>query len=123
MGPMTMRNMVSEGLGMESPVVVQRLLLTPNAQEMKKERCQKLLNKLKASQPHQVHIFVNEKIFTKDVPVNRHNSHYLTDLPMANMDPIICISSKSTALLKQMVLGMVGSNGQKCLIVLVGAGE
>jgi hypothetical protein len=90
---------------------------------MKKERWQKLLNKLKASQPHQVHIFVNEKIFTKDVLVNRHNSHYLTDLPVANMDPIICISSKSKALLKQMVLGMVGSNGQKCLIVLVGAGE
>jgi hypothetical protein len=47
----------------------------------------------------------------------------LTDLTMVNMDPIICISSKSKALFKQMVLGMVGSNGQKCLIVLVGAGE
>jgi hypothetical protein len=44
-----MRNLVKDDLGMESHVIVQRLLLTPNSQEMKKERCRKLLNQLKAS--------------------------------------------------------------------------
>jgi hypothetical protein len=52
MDPRTMRNLVKEDMGMESRLIVQRLLLTPDTQEMRKERCQKLLNKVKASQPH-----------------------------------------------------------------------
>jgi hypothetical protein len=31
------------------------------------DRCRELLSKLKASQPHQVRIFLNEKIFSRDV--------------------------------------------------------
>ncbi len=86
-----MTNLVRENLEMESRVVIQRQLLTPNAQEMRKERCQKLPNKLKASQPHQVWILSDEKISTVYVAVNCHTSRYLTDLHVANMDPSIHI--------------------------------
>ncbi len=55
--------------------------------------------------------------------INRRNSRYLMDLPVADMDPDVCISPKYKAPLKQMVLGVIGSNGQKCPIVFVGAGE
>jgi hypothetical protein len=41
MEPSTMRNLVKEDLGMESRIIVQQLLLTTNAQEMRKERCRK----------------------------------------------------------------------------------
>jgi hypothetical protein len=90
---------------------------------MRKERCQKLINKLKASQSRQVQIFSDEKFFTVDVAVNRCNSRYLTDLPVADVDPDVRISPKSKAPLKQMVLGVIGSDGQKCPIVFVSAGE
>jgi hypothetical protein len=70
-------------------VVVQQPLLTPNAQETRKERCQKLINKLKASQPHQVWILSDDKIFTMDVAVNRN---YLMDLPVADVDPKVSAS-------------------------------
>jgi hypothetical protein len=82
-----MKHQVREDLGLESRVVAQWLLLTPNAQETRQERCQKLINKLKASQPHQVWIFSDEKIFTADLAINRRNSCYLTDLPLANVNP------------------------------------
>jgi hypothetical protein len=70
-----------EDAGMESLVVVQRPLLSPNAQKMREERCCKPLNKLKAIQPYQVQIFFSdEKIFTGDVAINRCNRRYLADL-------------------------------------------
>jgi hypothetical protein len=109
----TMRYLVKEDLGLESHVIVQRPLLTTDAQETRKERCQKLINKLKASQPRQVRIFSEEKIFTVDVAVNHRNSRYLTDLPVADIDPDVRISPKSKAPLKQMVLRVIGSDGQK----------
>jgi hypothetical protein len=74
-------------------------------------------------QPRQVRIFSDEKIFTVDVAVNRCNSRYLTDLPVAYVDSDVPISPKSKAPLKQMVLGVIGSDGQKCPIVFVSAGE
>jgi hypothetical protein len=67
--------------------------------------------------------FSDEKIFTVDVAVNCRNSHYLTGFPVADVDPDIHISAKSKAPLKQMVLGVIGSDGQKCPIVFVGTGE
>jgi hypothetical protein len=51
MDPKTMRHLVREDLGLQSRVIAQRPLLTPDTQETRKERCQKLINKLKASQP------------------------------------------------------------------------
>jgi hypothetical protein len=68
MDPRTMRHLVREDLGLQSCVIVQWLLLTPDSQEMRKERSQKLINKLKAIQPRQVWIFSNEKIFTETWP-------------------------------------------------------
>ncbi len=58
-----------------------------------------------------------------DVAVNCCNSHYLMDLLVADLYPYIRTSPKSKAPLKQMVLGVIGSDGQKCLIVFVGAGK
>jgi hypothetical protein len=98
MDPRTTRLLVTEDLGLESRLIVQQLLLTPDAQETRKERCQKLINKLKASQPHQVRIFSDEKIFTVDMAVNRR---YLMYLPVADVDPDVRISPKSKAPLKQ----------------------
>jgi hypothetical protein len=51
------------------------------------------------------------------------NSCYLTDLSVTDVDPDVRISPKSKAPLKQMVLGVIGSDGQKCPIVFVSAGE
>jgi hypothetical protein len=123
MDPRTMRKLVREDLGLESRMIAQWPLLTPDAQETRKERCQKLISKLKASQRHQVRIFSDEKICTVDMAIDRRNSRYLTDLPVADVDPDVCISPKSKAPLRQMVLGVIGSDGQKFLIVFVGAGE
>jgi hypothetical protein len=120
MDPRTMRNLVKEDLRLESHVVIQRTLLTPNAQETRKEKCQKLINKLKASQPHQVEIFSFEKIFTVDMAVNRKQP-YLTDLPVADLDPGVRNSPKFKAPLKQMVLWVVGSDGQKCPAIFIDA--
>jgi hypothetical protein len=44
MDPRTMRHLVKEDLGLESHVIIQQPLLTTDAQEMRKERCQKLIN-------------------------------------------------------------------------------
>jgi hypothetical protein len=55
--------------------------------------------------------------------VNRRNSRYLMDLLVADVDPDIRISPKSKAPLKQMVLGVIGRDGQKCPLVFFGAGE
>jgi hypothetical protein len=116
-----MRNQVKEDPGVDSRVVIQWTLLIPNTQKTRKARGQKLLNKLKASQHHQVWIFSDEKIFTGDVAVNRRNSHYLTDVPVADVDPSIPIFPKSKAPLKQMVLTVLRSDGQKCPIIFIGA--
>jgi hypothetical protein len=110
--PRTMRNLVKEDLRLESHVVIKRTLLTPNAQETRKESCQKLINKLKASQPHQVQIFFMKKSLLW-AWLATANSPYLTDLPVADLDPCVCISPKSQAPLKQMVLWVVGSDSQK----------
>ncbi len=64
-----------------------------------------------------------EKIFTGDLAVNHHNSRYLTDLPVADVDPSAHFSPKSWAPLKQMALGVVGSDCQKRPIVFIGAGK
>jgi hypothetical protein len=75
---------------------------------------------LKASQ---VRIFSDKKIFTVDVAINHLNSRYLMDLPVADVDPNVRISPKSKATLNQMVLGVIGSDSQKCLIIFVSAGK
>jgi hypothetical protein len=78
----TIRYMVKEYLGIESFVIVHWPLLTRTAQEMRKKRCQKLLNKLKGCKPNQFRFFSNEKTFTGDVVINLC---YLTDLPVGNV--------------------------------------
>jgi hypothetical protein len=88
MDPRTKKNLVKVDLRMERHVVIQRLLLTPNTQEINKERCRKLLNMLEASLPRRVCFFVcDEKIITGDATINCRSSCYLTDLPVADVDP------------------------------------
>ncbi len=101
MNPKTVRSLVKEDLD----VIIQRPLLTPNAQEMRKKRCQKLLNKLKGFDSNQVRNFPDEKIFTGVMTVNRCNSRCLTDLHAVDVDPSILISLFFNTPLKQMVLG------------------
>jgi hypothetical protein len=118
-----MSNLEKDDLGMESHVIVQRLLWTPNTKEMRKEKCCKLLNKLKACQPNKVQIYSNGKIFTGDVAVNHSSSLYLTAslwltwIHASTSFPFFKVP------LKQMVLGVVGSNGQKCPIIVIGVSE
>jgi hypothetical protein len=57
-------------------VFIQWLLLTRNAQEMRRETTQELFNKLKGCDWANV-IFFWVKKFTTDVTVNCHNSHLL----------------------------------------------
>jgi hypothetical protein len=58
-----------------------------------------------------------------DMTINRRNSGWLTDRPVAEVDPIICIVPISKATLKQMVLVVLGSDGQKCSIVFITVGK
>jgi hypothetical protein len=118
MDPRTKRNLVKVDLRMESHVVIQQPLLTPNTQEMNKERCHKLLNMLKASQPRLVWIFFcDEKIITGDAVINCCSSCYLTDLPVTNVDPSIRLSPFAKVSLKQIALGRWAANSQKDLII------
>jgi hypothetical protein len=55
--------------------------------------------------------------------INHCNRCYLTDLPVADVDSSVCILPKSKASFKQMALGVVGSDGQKCPIVFISAGK
>ncbi len=98
-----------------------RPLLTPNAQEMLKRGV--LGCGLWAMSLVKSDFFLTKKIYTGDVAVNCHNSCYLTDLPVAYVDPSICISPFSMAPLKQIVLGAVGSDGQMCPIGFFGIDE
>ncbi len=49
MDPRTITTLMKDDLGTESAVITKWPLVIPNAQEMRKERCFKLINKLKAS--------------------------------------------------------------------------
>jgi DDE superfamily endonuclease len=103
--------------------VQQKPLLTDGVKERRLERAAMLLNRLKKQDKMKVRIFSDEKIFTADAAVNRRNSRYLTGLPVAAVDPNIRITAYTKAPLKQMVLGVVGSDGQKCPPIFVAAGE
>jgi hypothetical protein len=68
--PKTMRSLLKEDLGMESREIIQWLFLTPNAQELRKERCYRAVSLIKLG-------FFQLKILLGDVAINRCNSHYL----------------------------------------------
>jgi DDE superfamily endonuclease/Transposase len=119
----TMYRLVHEDLALHSRVVQQRPLLTDGVKERRLERAAMLLNRLKHEDKGKVRIFSDEKIFTADAAVNRRNSRYLTGLPVAAVDPNIRITPYAKAPLKQMVLGVMASDGQKCPPVFVAAGE
>jgi hypothetical protein len=119
----TMRRLVKEDLGLNSRVVQLRPLLTTPVKEKKVERAAKLLNRLKHEDKGNVRIFSDEKIFTADVAVNRHNSRYLMASPVADVDPNIRCNYYTNAPLKQMVLGVVASDGQSCPPIFIAASK
>jgi AraC-like DNA-binding protein len=119
----TMRRLIKEDLGFKSRVVQQRPLLTPPVKERRAERAAKLLTRLKNEDKGKVRIFSDEKIFTADVAVNRRNSRYLTTLPVTEVDPNIRCSYYTKAPLKQMVLGVMASDGNCCPPIFIAAGE
>ncbi len=55
--------------------------------------------------------------------VNHHNSCYLTEHPVVEVDPSIYIVPFFKVPLKQMVPGVVASDSQKCSIVFVPVGK
>ena len=68
-------------------------------------------------------IFSDEKIFTTNAAVNRRNSFYLTNLLVENVDQDVRVSPFAKALQKIMMLGVVGSDGQRCPPIFVAVGE
>ncbi len=82
-----MSRLIKEDLSMKSLAVVQRPLLTQLIQEKRLQRGKQLINKLKSYERNKVRIFSNEKLFTANPQINRRNSRYLSDLPVADVDP------------------------------------
>lgn len=122
--PLTsMHRIVRDDLGLNSRVQQSRPLLTADVKEKRLERATKLLNRLKKEDAKRVRIFSDEKIFTTNAAVNRRNSRYLTDLPVGDVDPEIRVNAFAKNPGKVMMLGVVGSDGQKCPAVFVAAGE
>lgn len=119
----TMRRLVKEDLGLQSRAVQLRPLLTPATMEKRAERAHNILARIRHQDAGKIRIFSDEKIFTADAAVNRRNSRYLSGLPVGDVDPKIRITPFHKAPAKVMVLGVVGSDGQKCPIIFVDAGE
>jgi hypothetical protein len=81
---------------------------------VRKKRAQKPLSKPVGAV--KCGFFPTTKIFKENIAFKRR---YLSDLPVAEADPNIRIVPISEALPNQMVLGFVGSDGQKFSIIFV----
>ena len=119
----SMHRIVREDLDLKSRVVQSRPLLTPDVMQKRLERATRLLNRLKKEDSKRVRIFSDEKIFTTNAAVNRRNSRYLTDLPVEDVHPEIRVNAFAKNPGKVMMLGVLGSDGQKCPAIFVAAGE
>ena len=105
-----MGRLISEDVSMKSHAVVQRPLLTQLIQEKRLNRSKQLINKLKSYEKNKVHIFSDEKLFTANLQINRRNSRYLSDLPVADVDPGLRFVQVAKQPLRVMMLGVVASD-------------
>jgi hypothetical protein len=115
--------LMKQDLGLKSRIVQLWPLLAPPVKERRAGRATKLLNRLKGEDKGKVRVFSEEKIFTTNVTVKCRNSRYLTSSPVSDVDPTIRFNHYTKVPLKQMVLGVVASEGQKCPPIFVAAGK
>jgi hypothetical protein len=118
-----MKRVINKDLGMSSRVVQEKPVLTIDACEKRHERAKQLLLRLRNEDSGKVRLFSDKKLFIADILINRCNSRYLTSLPVSEVDETIWMSPFSKAPAKVMVLGVMASNGKKCLIIFVPEGE
>ena len=119
-----MRKLVHEDLKMTSRSIQDRPRLTEAIRLRRLERCQHLLNFMKSRRTGNfIRIFSDEKLFHVDAQLNRRNSRYLSDKPVEEVDPKIKFNPVNKHPQKVMVLGVVGSDGQRCPIIFVDANE
>lgn len=120
----SMRNLVHKELNMKSRVIMDKPRLTEANRQRRVDRCKSLMNFMKDQQTGKfVRIFSDEKLFHVDAQLNRRNSRYLSDLPQNEVDPRVRYNPVNKHPQKVMVLGVVGSDGQKCPIIFVNANE
>jgi len=105
-------------LGKKSLVRPPAPLLTERLKQLRFEHSKKLLNKLEKIDPSTVQVFSNKKIFTIDQVYNRRNDRLIVDLG----SPTTSVN-KTKHPASVMVLGMVASDGNKCLPIFIPSGE
>jgi hypothetical protein len=102
-------------LGKKSLVRPPAPLLTDRLKQLRLERCKKLLNILKKSEPvPTVKIFSDKKIFTVDQVYNRRNDRIIVDQGIPST-PVNTTKHPAGV----MVLGVVASDGNKCPAIFV----
>ena len=113
----TIRKAVHDDLGLKSFVRVPRHLLTATMKERRLERCKKILVDLKHN-GSRIKIFSDKKIFTVDQVFNRRNDRYLAE----STDQVKGVF-RTKHPQQVMVLGVIGSDGQKMPPYFFNAGE
>ena len=124
MGATTMRKLIKGDLGMRSRAITTKNKISQQQKTSRLERCKHLLKWMKTkTNSKKVRVFSDEKLFTVDPVLNRRNDRYLSDKKAADVDPSIKYSQKGKHSSKIMVLGVVGSDGQKCPPIFTSANE
>ncbi len=111
----TMGRLIKEDLSLKKPCSGSEAPFDPA--EKRLQRGKQLINKLKSYERNKVRIFSDEKLFTANPQINRRNSRYLSDLPVADVDPGLRFVQVAKQPLRVMTLGVVASDGQKCPII------
>ena len=120
----SMHELIHHDLGMKSRAIQNRPRLTEATRLRRLEKSKMLLNFLKSPVTSGfIRIFSDEKLFHVDAQLNRRNSRYLSDQPVNEVDPRIRFNPVNKHPQKVMVLGVIGSDGQKCPIIFVDANE
>ena len=99
--------------------VIRDVPSVPNM-ERRLEGSRKLFNWLKDGRnANVVRLFSDEKLFIVDAVLNRQHVRYLTNVPVKLVDPKLKYNFVCKNPLKVMVLGIVGSDGQKCPVIIM----
>jgi hypothetical protein len=105
-------------LGKKSVVQPLRHLLTERTKQLRLERGQQLLNRLKRTPSSTVKIFSDKKVFTVDQVYNRRNDRQIVNLGEQGT-PV----SRTKHPASIMFLGVVASNGTKAPPIFIPEGE
>ncbi len=112
--PTSVRRAVKEDLGKHSYARPRRHIITPGARKRRKERCGKLINRLKHNDAKLSIIHSDEKWFTLAAYSNRRNDQFIWDKGDQKNAPdeLRHVGVRQHAA-GAMFLGIVGSNGKK----------